>query len=173
MKNLFVAGLLALGTLPGQAQQHAAINLQYMDQSVRPQDDFYNFVNGNWMKTVEIPSDRARWGSFDALRENTDIATLSILKESIEQKHAAGSDGEKIANLYRSFMNMEARNAAGVKPIQPLLKKIDGIRNFKDLHKYLVETAPIGGNPFFGAGVTPDMKNSNANTISLGSARCP
>lgn len=79
----------------GIAQTHQAINLSYMDNSVRPQDDFYNYVNGNWMKTVKIPSDKARWGSFDELRENTDIAVLKILHESLNQKFEAGSDGQK------------------------------------------------------------------------------
>ena len=50
-----------------------------MDKSVRPQDDFYNYVNGNWMKKTEIPSDRGRWGSFDQLREHTDTLTLGLL----------------------------------------------------------------------------------------------
>ncbi|MBQ0152680.1 MAG: M13 family peptidase, partial [Chryseobacterium sp.] len=46
------------------------INLSYMDKSVRPQDDFFSFVNGNWVKNTQIPSDKASWGSFNALREN-------------------------------------------------------------------------------------------------------
>src|SRR5690606_16847690 len=149
---------------------HQAINLDFMDNSVRPQDDFYNYVNGNWMKTVEIPSDKARWGSFDELRENTDAATLQILKATLEKPQANGSNGQKIADLYRSYTDFDARDKAGITPIQPMLRLIDAIKNFDDLYRYLVETTPIGGNPFFGAYVSAHMKNSDINTIYLGSA---
>src|SRR5690625_7700890 len=60
MKKFLMLGFSLL-TVAGFAQEKfQAINLDYMDTDVRPQDDFYNFVNGNWMKTAEIPSDRAR-----------------------------------------------------------------------------------------------------------------
>ena len=57
------------------------LNLSYMDTSVRPQDDFFNYVNGNWMKTAEIPADKTSWGSFNALREDVDNSSLEILNK--------------------------------------------------------------------------------------------
>ncbi len=93
MKQYVLMAALLAGSVSVFAQEHQAINVSYMDKSVRPQDDFYNYVNGNWMKTVEIPSDKARWGSFDQLRENTDEATLKILKESLNTKFEKGTDG--------------------------------------------------------------------------------
>src|SRR3546814_18160018 len=59
---------------------------------------------------------------------------------------------------------------AGITPIQPMLQQVDSIGNFDDLYRYLVETAPIGGNPFFGAHVSAHMKNSSMNTVYLGAA---
>ncbi|UIR57778.1 M13 family metallopeptidase [Sphingobacterium sp. SRCM116780] len=152
------------------AQEKPAINPAFMDKSVRPQDDFYNFVNGQWMKTVTIPSDRARWGSFDELRENTDIATLKVLKESLGKTFEKGSDGQKIGDLYQSYINFDKRDQLGISPIKPYLDKIDAIKNFKGLYHYLVEVTPIGGNPFFGAYVHAHLKNSNLNTVYLGAA---
>src|SRR5690606_42020606 len=100
MKKFLMLGFSLL-TVAGFAQEKfQAINLDYMDTDVRPQDDFYNYVNGNWMKTAEIPSDKARWGSFDQLRENIDEATLKILKESLGTKFENGTDGQKIGDLY-------------------------------------------------------------------------
>ncbi|MGO1245105.1 MAG: M13 family metallopeptidase [Sphingobacterium sp.] len=150
------------------AQEHAAINLSYMDTTVRAQDDFYNYVNGNWMKTVEIPSDKARWGSFDELREHTDEAVLKILKESLDNTHENGSDGQKIADLYKSFIDFDTRNTLGITPIKLDLEKIDGIKNIQDLYDYLLEVGPTGGNPFFGAYVYAHMKNSDINAVYLG-----
>ncbi|WP_257670687.1 M13 family metallopeptidase [Parapedobacter tibetensis] len=173
MKKMYLTlAATAIATVTAIAQQHQAINLDLMDTSVRPQDDFYNYVNGNWMKTVAIPSDKARWGSFDELRENTDVATLKILKTSLTQTFSPtdGSDGQKIAGLYRTFTDFDARDKAGIEPIKPLLQKVDAIRDFQGLYQYLVEMAPIGGNPFFGAGVSAHMKNSNVNAVYLGAA---
>jgi len=150
------------------AQDKPAINLSYMDTSVRAQDDFYNYVNGNWMKSVEIPSDKARWGSFDELREHTDEAVLKILQESLENSHPEGSDGQKIADLYKSFVDFDERNNLGTTPIKGYLEKIDNINSIDDLYDYLVEVGPIGGNPFFGAYVYAHMKNSNVNAVYLG-----
>ncbi|MDH5827089.1 M13 family metallopeptidase [Sphingobacterium faecium] len=152
------------------AQQNPAINTAFMDKSVRPQDDFYNFVNGQWMKTVSIPSDKARWGSFDELRENTDIATLKILKESLSTTFEKGTDGQKIGDLYRSYIDFDKRNQLGISPIKPYLDKIEAIKDFNGLYNYLVEVTPIGGNPFFGAYVYAHLKNSNVNTVYLGAA---
>lgn len=166
-RSILLAALLACGSLAGYAQ-NKAINVDYMDKTVRPQDDFYNFVNGQWMKTVKIPSDKARWGSFDELRENTDIATLKVLQESLSGQFPKGTDNQKIGDLYRSFVDMKTRDKVGLAPVQPYLTKINAIKNFDDLYKYLVEVAPIGGNPFFGGYVYGHLKNSNVNTVYLG-----
>ncbi|MGJ1387679.1 M13 family metallopeptidase [Sphingobacterium spiritivorum] len=170
MKKYVAMAVLLMGTGSTFAQSAKAINPDFMDKSVRPQDDFYSYVNGNWMKTVKIPADKARWGSFEELRENTDEATLKILKESLTQKFEKGSDGQKIADLYRSYVDFDTRNAKGIEPIKPYLAKIDAIKNFNDLYKYLLEVAPEGGNPFFGASVYAHMKNSSMNAIYLGAA---
>ncbi len=152
----------------GMAQEHQAINVSYMDKSVRPQDDFYNYVNGNWMKTAVIPSDKPTWGSFNQLAENTDVNSLKVLKESLNQQYAKGSDGQKIADLYRSFVDFDARNKLGLAPIQQRLKDIDAIQNLNQLYAYFVKYAEVGGNPFFGAYVSAHMKNSNLNAVYLG-----
>ncbi len=167
-KFLAMAAILAASGGYAFAQQYQAINLSHMDTTVRPQDDFYSYVNGNWMKTVEIPSDKARWGSFDELREHTDEAVLKILKESLSQNFTQGSDGQKIGDLYKSYVNFDTRNSLGIKPIKSYLDKIDAIKNFNDLYNYLVEVGPEGGNPFFGAYVYAHMKNSDINAVYLG-----
>lgn len=153
-----------------QAQEKKFINMDYMDKSVRPQDDFYNFVNGNWMKTTEIPSDKARWGSFDELREHTDEASLKLLNSLLTETHEKGTDGQKIGGLYNSFIDFDTRNQLGLQPIQAYLEKIDGIQNLEDLYAYLVEVTPTGDNPLFGMYVYSHMKNSDMNAVYMGAA---
>ncbi|MBO6200269.1 MAG: M13 family peptidase, partial [Chryseobacterium sp.] len=144
------------------------LNISYMDKSVRPQDDFYNYVNGGWMKTAVIPSDKPSWGSFNALREDVDVASLDILNKVLSEKFASNSEGEKIQALYGTFIDWNKRNAEGINPIKSQLTKIDAIKNVKDLQKYLVEATPSGDNPFYGWRVGADMKNSVMNAVYLG-----
>ena len=144
------------------------LDLSAMDTSVRPQDDFYNFVNGGWMKTNKIPADKPSWGTFYMLREETDEQCLTILDNLLKEQYPAGSEGEKIQILYKNYMDMDARNKAGLTPLEPTLKKIQSIRNLSDLQAYLEEATPLGENPICGWGVYADMKDSNQNTIYLG-----
>ncbi|MCO4303585.1 M13 family metallopeptidase [Riemerella anatipestifer] len=147
------------------------ISLEYMDTNVRPQDDFYNFVNGGWMRTAVIPSDKASWGSFNELREKTDEASLTILKNILSETYAEGTEGKKIQTLYASFMNMDKRNAEGINPIKNDLAKIEAIKNLADLQTYLTAAVRTGDNPLYSWYAYTDLKNSKMNTIYLGGPR--
>jgi predicted metalloendopeptidase len=168
-KVLFVA-LVALGTKPLQAQEKKpGIDTSLMDKSVRPNDNFFNFVNGTWVKNTEIPADRTRWGSFDELRQKTDIDALSILEEAAKNPaYKSNTDQGKAINLYRSIMDTVARNKAGIKPLKPYLDKINKVKSVADLQKLMLEMAPKGGIGFFGVGVGTDAKNSNRNVVNVG-----
>ncbi|MFC3756812.1 M13 family metallopeptidase [Chryseobacterium tructae] len=146
------------------------LDLSLMDTSVRPQDDFYNYVNGTWMKTAKIPSDKATWGSFNKLAEDTDNNSMTILNSILKDKFADGSEGKKIQDLYASYMNMQKRNTDGIKPIQENLSKIDAIKNMIDLQNYIVSVTKEGENVFYGWGVDADLKDSNMNAVYLGGA---
>lgn len=145
------------------------LSLQYMDQSVRPQDDFYNYVNGGWMRTTVIPSDKASWGSFNELREKTDDASLKLLNTLLEKTHPAGSESKKIQNLYHSYIDLNKRNAEGIAPIKKDLADIEAIKNLGDLQSYFINRVKHGGgNPLYDWGAYADMKNSKMNAIYLG-----
>ncbi|MFW2136681.1 M13 family metallopeptidase [Chryseobacterium sp. TY4] len=150
--------------------QEAGIDLSMMDKSVRPQDDFFSYVNGNWVKTAKIPADKASWGSFNELREKTDEASLDILNHILTDKFTAGTEGNKIQNLYASYMDLKKRDADGLKPIQADFKKIDAIKNLKDLQSYLDQATKYGDNPLYDWRVGPDLKDSKNNAIYLGAA---
>lgn len=166
-----LAAMVLLGTTSlNYAQQNPGINMSYMDKSVRPQDDFYNYVNGTWIKNTEIPADKTRWGSFDELRQNTDKDALSILNEAMKNaNYASTSDQGKAINLYKTFMDTAMRDKQGIQPLVPMLKKIDAIKNVQDLQKLLMQVeAKGGGLGFFGFGIGADSKDSNKNVVTLG-----
>ncbi|MFP9097655.1 M13 family metallopeptidase [Flavobacterium sp. RHBU_24] len=174
IKNKTAAIALAAGLFAPAAfaQQKPGIKLQYMDTSVKPGNDFFRYVNGKWFDATEIPGNKTRWGSFDELRENTNNDALAILKESATNKKlAATSDEGKAANLYRTIMDTVARNKAGISPLKPYLKKIDAIKDVKTLQAFITEMEREGGIGFFGIYIGADAKDSNKNTLYLGTGR--
>lgn len=146
------------------------LDLSTMDKSVRPQDDFYNFVNGSWMKTAKIPGDKSTWGSFNKLAEDTDNNSMTILNSLLNDQFEPGSEGKKIQDMYATYMDMSKRNADGIAPIKSDLAKIDGIKSMTDLQNYLIEATKNGENPFYAWGVDSDLKNSGMNAVYLGTA---
>ena len=74
----------------------SGVELSNMDTSVKPQQDFFRYVNGNWLAKTEIPADKGRWGSFDELRENADKQVLAIVQELAGKTAEPGSDVQKI-----------------------------------------------------------------------------
>ena len=92
-----------------------------MDRSVSPGQSFFNFANGNWARTTEIPADRANYGMFTALDDLSKARTRAILEE------AAARPGSRIGDFYASFMDEAAINAAGIAPMQPMLARIRAI----------------------------------------------
>jgi putative endopeptidase len=154
------------------------IVLENMDPTVKPTDDFYNFVNGTWQKNTEIPADRTSWGSFAELRKKTDADVLAILDEAIKEgdfpkvKDAQGneidSDQEKAVNYFESIMDTVTRNQQGIEPLKPYLAKIDEIKTKADVETYLTNVAPYGGGPFYGFGVFNDLKDSKMNAGYMG-----
>jgi putative endopeptidase len=168
--KLSLALLIAFGINDANAQQnHSGINTSLMDKSVKPSDDFFRFVNGTWLNNTEIPADRTRWGSFDELRQKTDIDALRILDEaSKDPKYTSATDQGKAVNLYKTIMDTIARNKAGIKPLKPYLAKINAVKNVADLQKLMIEMAPQGGIGFFGVGVGTDAKDSNKNVVNVG-----
>ena len=76
-----ISAILGLSSAQAQialAKKELGINVSFMDTKVKPNDDFFRFVNGTWLDKTEIPSDKTSWGSFNELRKKTDIDALNI-----------------------------------------------------------------------------------------------
>ncbi|MDB4303552.1 M13 family metallopeptidase, partial [Desulfosarcina sp.] len=140
-----------------------AINLKFMDTTINPKDDFYNYVNGNWMKAMTIPDDEVEWGGFGLLNKTTRVDVLEILKSSKESgAYADGTDQQKAILLFDSELDTIARNNAGIEPLKPLLKAIDGITNLEDMQTVYATVNGVGA-PFIGFGAGPDLNDSSIN----------
>src|SRR3954468_19883465 len=81
----------------------SGIKIDELDPAIRPQDDLFRHVNGAWIARTEIPSDKARYGSFYVLAEEAETAVRAIIEEA--QGADAGTEERKIGDLYSSFMD--------------------------------------------------------------------
>lgn len=164
-----IVGFTSINAQNAPAKQEPGINVSYMDKKVKPNDDFFRFVNGSWFDKTEIPSDMTTWGSFHELRQKTDKDALGILAEAAKnQKYKSNTDQGKAISLYKTIMDTVGRNKQGLSPLKPYLAKINAIKNIKDLQAFLIEMDPAGGIGFFGFGIDADAKNSNRNVVSVG-----
>ena len=158
-----------------QVETVPGINLEFMDTTTKPNDDFFRYVNGKWLDNNEIPSDRTRWGSFDELRQKTDDDALTILKAALstdkdlkKTEIIAGSDQDKAVKLYQTIMDTIARDKQGIEPLKPYLAKIDAIKNIQDLQDYIIEMESKSGSGFVGFYVGAHPKDSNKNVGYIG-----
>ena len=138
-----------------------ALDISGWNRDTRPQDDFFEFANGGWLKNTEIPSDKTRWGSFVILAEESRDAVQTIIDElSAKDGLKNGSNPQKIRDLYRSFMNEERVNELGVAPIKAYLQVIEGISSKNEFGKIWAEAGRLGISNPIGAYINQDGKDS-------------
>jgi putative endopeptidase len=144
------------------------IQLKYMDTTISPKTDFYDYVNGNWMKTTEIPAEESTWGGFSILRKETRDDVLAILESAQQNKtYAAGTDQAKALDIFESQLDTVARNKAGLKPLQPALDAVAGVKNLADLQSVLAKNLAVQA-PFYSFSVFSNLSNSSMNAGYIG-----
>ncbi len=130
-----------------------------MDTDVRPQDDFYGYINGAWLRDHVIPADRASDGSFLALRDLSEERSHEIAKDA-SSGDIAGHEAQRIGVLYEQFMDQAELNRLGVTPIQPLLDSVASAQTHADLAQLLGDLGRSGVGSYFGVGVWTDMNDT-------------
>jgi putative endopeptidase len=142
---------------PNPAELTSGIDRDELDAAVRPQDDLYRHVNGKWAARTEIPSDKARYGSFYLLAEDAEKAVLAIIEES--QNAAAGTEQRKFGDLYASYMNEARVNELGATPLQHDLRLVDAISDIPSFLKTLGGLERKGVSGFFQLYIDNDPGN--------------
>ena len=107
----------------------SGIDKSGMDTSVRPQDDLFLAMNGNWVKNTQIPADKSRWGTFDELRDRTDHEVRDLI-EALQASHPAdGTNAQKVNDFYRAYVDEAAIDKAGLDPVKASLQDVDSIKD--------------------------------------------
>jgi predicted metalloendopeptidase len=155
------AGRAAAGTALG-------VDTTAFDRSVRPQDDFFRFVNGGWLARTEIPADRSSWGSFLELRERSSDALHTILEQAARSKAPAGSNERKLGDLYASYLDSAAVEAAGLGALKDEIARLGAIKGAADLPATFARLARMGVGTPVGVGVGQDARNSEQYVVGIG-----
>ena len=122
----------------------SGIDVSGMDTSVRPGDDFFAYVNGTWVAETEMPADKARYGLFHILSDESQENVKAIIEKSASGDFAKGTDEQKVGDMYNSFLDWDTRNARGTEPLQPQLERINTIASHDDLAVYFADALTRG-----------------------------
>ncbi|MHA1452109.1 MAG: M13 family metallopeptidase [Promethearchaeota archaeon] len=125
-----------------------------VDDTIRPQDDFDNYVNKKWKDANPIPDDQVRWGAFNILIDNT----LKQLKELLEEP-TSDPEFNKVTDFYKSGLNEEQINQAGIIPIKAILDKIESFSDKTKFFELIATLDRMGINPLFRMIAEPDADN--------------
>ncbi len=136
------------------ASTASGIALDELDPAVRPQDDLFRHVNGKWIARTEIPSDKARYGSFYVLAEAAEHAVRDIIEEA--QHAPAGTEERKVGDLYASFMDEDTIEALAWEPIRAELASVAEISDIPSFLRALGAFERTGVSGFFAAFVDND-----------------
>jgi putative endopeptidase len=148
----------------------SGLDFSHIDQTIRPQDDLFRFMNGKWLKESAIPEDRASDGAFYWLYEQAEKQVKQIILDQAASKAAVGSNAQKIGDLYNSFMDEEKVEKLGISPIAKDLAAVQSIESVGDFLKTLGELESDGLSGLFYKFVTTDNKDSTQNIVYLSQA---
>lgn len=146
------------------------IDVSYLDKSVRPQDDFFQYANGTWVKNNPVPPSESRWGSFNELEKQNQEKLTKLLEDAKNGNYAAGTNQAILGNYYASYMDMAMRNKQGWSGIKQEIFKINSISSKKELVSTVVDQHKNGINSLFGFGVGQDLKEVDKNITYLSQA---
>ena len=138
-----------------------------MNPDIRPQDDLFGHVNGTWLDTTEIPSDRSAWGSFTTLADAAEEHVRQIIEELAQTSHEPGSNAQKIGDLFASFMDEERVEALGAEPIRADLEKLGSLTDKRELAAFMGSLERQGGGGFFAAYVDTDDRDSDRYLVNI------
>ena len=139
------------------------------DTSVRPGDSFMRYANGSALDRLEIPSDRTSYGSFNLLRELSDNRVKVMIDALVARTDLVpGSDEQKIADAYRSYMDEDRIEALDAQPLQPYLAAIRAANTHDAMAVYMGSTQGRIGASIFGTGISIDQKAPTRYVVSTG-----
>jgi putative endopeptidase len=132
----------------------AGLDTAGMDPSVAPGDDFFRYANGGWMKTTQIPADRASWGASSILAEEARVRTRELLEQAAQSGSAEGTPARKAGDYFASYLDEAAIESKGIAPLKPAFDEIAAISDRRSLAQVLgrglrADVDPLNATNFY------------------------
>ncbi|KAA3662597.1 MAG: peptidase M13 [Calditrichaeota bacterium] len=163
----FVVTMLILFACEQKPKQ-SGIDLAKMDTEVRPQDDYYRYMNGTWLNEFEIPADKDNYGSFTKLYDEAQENLKAIIEDAAANSDKAdGSTSQKVGDMYASYMDSVKLEELGVSPVQPEFDKIQSLKSKADLVKYVGYLETLSVRNLFSPFIDQDQKNSTQYLVNI------
>ncbi|HEY4154891.1 MAG TPA: M13 family metallopeptidase, partial [Puia sp.] len=141
-----------------------AIDFSANDHTVRPQNNFFLYVNGEWLKNTVIPPTQSSWGTFSVLQDSSVARLHGILDSLVNLSNLTkGSIAQQTADLFYSAMDSAGIETRGFDPVRPELERIENLKNIKDLMNEVATEYQVNHSPFFSFYVNADDRNSRMN----------
>ncbi len=141
------------------------IDLDYLNTSVRPQDDFFEFANGTWVKNNPVPPSESRWGSFNELQQANIKKLTTLLNEAVALNAEKGTTEQILADYYSSFMDMKTRNLLSIDAIKSDIELVENLNSKIQLPFIIAIHHKQGINSLFSFGVDQDLKNVDQHIV--------
>ena len=169
MKRIFICTALAvgLGACTTKNVMESKIDLKNLDTTQKPGTDFFQYATGGWQKANPLTDEYARYGQFDALREQNREQLKALVLEQAAEKSAFGSNSQKVGDLYNMVMDSTRRNAEGTTPVKPLMQQVASIKEKSEIIPLMAKIYRVGIGGFFSTGIGTDIMNSNANQLGI------
>lgn len=169
MKTRILSAFVFLGILLTNSRTESAggsaatlesgLAVNYIDTSVRPQDDLYRFVNNGWLKSTPIPADKSAYGTFTMLFDQSLDRLKTIMDESAAAKGAPGSETQKVGDFYKSYLDTDRLETLGLVPVEGALKEVDGITSKAALARWFARSQRLGVGTPVAFSVNQDQKD--------------
>ena len=147
--------------------QRSGIDLTHLDPDVRPQDDLFGHLNGRWLAGYAMPADRATDGAFRALYDQAEEHVRDIITEAAAANAEVGTDEQRVGHLYASFLDEQALEARGLKPLREELATIDAAQGPDALAGVIGRLQRTGVGGPVGLYIDTDSKNSSRYLVHL------
>ena len=162
-----MAGLATMMACTSEKKMGSGLDLSNFDKTVKAGDDFYQYACGGWMKNNPLPPAYPRYGSFDVLAEENNKRVNGILDELLKGSYEKGSVEQKLSDLYKLAMDSVKREQDGVKPLMPIIERMENAKTVEELFSIQMELAPIGDVEFWSVYLGADDKNAKENIVTV------